>query len=71
MAFSEAIDYHDQYVDLVAQFKPTHMNKPIDQLDYQIGVHAAAIALRLQVNNFICLDNEIVCLNNEPVTISI
>jgi len=69
MAFSEAIDYHDQYVDEVTQFKPTHMNLPIDQLDYQIGANATAIALRLQASNFICVDNEVVCVNNEPVTI--
>ena len=71
MAFSEAADYHDQYVDEVTQFKPTHMNLPIDQLDYQIGVHVTAIALRLQGFNFVCADNEIVCNNNEPVTTEI
>ena len=71
MAFSEAIDYHDQYVDQVTQFKPTHMNLPIDQLDYQIGVNATAIALRLQALNFVCADNEVVCNNNEPVTTGI
>ena len=68
MAFSEAIDYHDQYVDQVTQFKPSHMNLPIDQLDYQIGVHATAIALRLEASSFMCLDNEILCLNDEPLT---
>jgi hypothetical protein len=71
MAFSEAADYHDQYVDAVTQFKPTHMNLPIDQLDYQIGVNVAAILLRLQATNFVCADNEIVCNNNEPVIIGI
>lgn len=68
MALGEAIDYHDQYVDEVTQFKPTHMNKPIDQLDYQIGVHAAAIALRLQVSDFMSWENKILFVNNEPVT---
>lgn len=67
MAFSEAADYHDDYVDEVTQFKPSHMNTPPRQLDYQIGVNVAAIALRLQVSDFICWEGEIVCSNNEPV----
>ena len=69
MAFSEAIDYHDQYVDEVTQFKPTHMNKPIDQLDYQIGVNVTAIALRLQVGSFLCINNEPLYMSNEPLTL--
>ncbi len=71
MAFGTAITYHDAWVDAVTQFKPTHMNLPIEQLDYQIGVNAVAILLRLQVTNFLCVDNEIVCVDNEPVTIGI
>ena len=69
MPFGEAIDYHNQYQDQVSQYKPSHMNLPSAQLDYQIGVHATAIALRLQAGSFICLSDEILCLNNEPVTI--
>ena len=71
MAFSEAIDYHDQYADEVTQFKPTHMNLPIDQLDYQVGVNAAAILLRLQPTDFVIddADGEIVTddADGEPV----
>lgn len=71
MAFSEAIDYHDPYVDKVSQYKPSHMNKPPAQLDYQIGVHAVAIALRLQVGDFVIddADGQIVTddADGEPV----
>jgi len=67
MAFGEATDYHDPYEDEVTQFKPSHMNLPIDQLDYQIGVNVTAIALRLQVSDFLVYDGEIVTYENEPV----
>jgi hypothetical protein len=68
MAFSEAQDYHDVYVDGVTQFKPTHMNLPIDQLDYQVGVNIVQIALRMRTTDFMCWENEILCVNNEPIT---
>ena len=58
MAFGQAADYHDDYVDEVSDFKPSHMNIPPRQLDYQIGVHVAAIALRLQSGDFIIDDSD-------------
>ena len=68
MAFGEAIDYHDPYVDEVTQYKPSHMNLPPSQLDYQVGVNVAAILLRLQIGDFLCFSNAILCINNEPLT---
>lgn len=83
MAFSEAIDYHDQYVDQVTQFKPSHMNLPIDQLDYQIGMHAVAInkagfasrkfvmvneaGTALQFKDIVCSGGAVVVSNGEVV----
>jgi len=71
MAFSEATDYHDSYVDEVTDFKPSHMNLPIDQLDYQVGVNVTAIASRLQVGDFLCINNEPLYMSNEPLTLSL
>jgi len=70
MAFSEAIGYHDQYVDEVTQFKPSHMNLPIDQLDYQIGVNVTAIGKCVHVLASVAVDFSVVGETTLYTTIS-
>jgi hypothetical protein len=60
-------NYHTAYPEAM-DYKTSNLNVPPGELDAQIGVHATAIALRLQASSFMCLDNEILCLNDEPLT---
>ena len=67
MPFSETTNYHDPYVDGVTQYKPTHMNLPIAQLDYQIGVNVAAIALLQEYFSIVFYDDDFVGYENNFV----
>jgi len=67
MPFSETTNYHDPYVDGVTQYKPTHMNLPIAQLDYQIGVNVAAIALLQEYFSIVFYDDDFVGYENDFV----
>ncbi|MBW2591847.1 MAG: hypothetical protein JRE58_02385 [Deltaproteobacteria bacterium] len=61
-------NYHTPFTDEVTQYKPTHMGAPLAELDAQITANVAAVLLRLQAGDFICLSNEILCLSDEPLT---
>lgn len=61
-------NYHTPYPDAM-DYKTLLLNIPPGQLDAQITIMVADIALRLQVGDFLCLDNEIMCLDNEPLTL--
>ena len=67
MPFSETTNYHDPYVDGVTQYKPTHMNLPAAQLDHQIGVNVAAIALLQEYFSIVFYDDDFVGYENDFV----
>lgn len=46
-------NYHTPWVDETSEYKPSHMNAPLSELDTQITVNVAAILLRLQVEDFV------------------
>jgi hypothetical protein len=60
-------NYHTAY-PAAMDYKTSNLNVPPGELDAQITINVAAIALRLQASSFMCLDNEILCLNDEPLT---
>jgi len=60
-------NYHTPY-PAAMDYKTSNLNVPPGELDAQITLNVAAIALRLQVNDFVCWENEIVCVDNEPIT---
>jgi hypothetical protein len=63
--------YHTPYEDDVTQFKASHMNIPLGELDAQMDTNVIAIALRLQVGDFVVddADGQIVVddADGEPV----
>ena len=62
-------NYHTPWIDDTTQFKASHMNAPLSELDTQITINYNAIDDAKQVLYAVCYENTVVCYENEVVSI--